>query len=77
LEGKAVKITDTNFTALVRLCEAFGFSEIATKLSEFRPLIVFKEAEDADARGRIAAREDKSLVNIFRESHSSTGAYSR
>jgi hypothetical protein len=60
LEGNAINITDTNFTELQRLCEEFGFSEIAAKFSEFRPLMDFKEAEDADARGRIAALEEKA-----------------
>jgi hypothetical protein len=35
LEGKEVKITDTNFTGLQRWCEEFGFSEFAAKLSKF------------------------------------------
>jgi hypothetical protein len=35
LEGNAVKITDTNFTGLQRLCEEFSFDEFAAKLSEF------------------------------------------
>jgi mannose-6-phosphate isomerase class I len=54
---------DTNFTELLRLCEEFGFSELAAKLSEFRPLMGFKEAkeaEDSDAGGRIAALEEKA-----------------
>jgi hypothetical protein len=42
------------------LCEEFGFSEFAAKLSEFRRLIGFQEAEDADARGRIAALEERA-----------------
>jgi hypothetical protein len=37
----------------------FGFTEFAGKLSEFRPSIGLKEAEDADARGRMAAPEEK------------------
>jgi hypothetical protein len=62
LEGNAINITNTNFTELDRLCKEFGFSEIAAKLSEFRPSMNFKEAqtEDADARGRIAALEEKA-----------------
>jgi hypothetical protein len=60
LEGNAINVTDTNFTELQRLCEEFGFSEIAAKLSEFRLLMNFNEAEDANARGRIAALEEKS-----------------
>jgi hypothetical protein len=37
LEGKAIKITDTNITEFHRLCEEFGFFELAAKFSEFRP----------------------------------------
>jgi hypothetical protein len=63
LDGNAIKITDTNFTELDWLCDEFGFTELATKLSEFRPSIDLKEVEteaeaeteteteDADARG--------------------------
>jgi hypothetical protein len=60
LDGKAIKITDTNYTELERLCNEFGFSELGAKLSEFRPSIDFKETEDADARGRIAVLEEES-----------------
>jgi archaellum component FlaC len=60
LEGNTIKITDTNFTELTQLSEEFGFSELATKLSEFRPSMDFKEAEDSDSRGRIAALEEKA-----------------
>jgi hypothetical protein len=62
LEGNAINITDTNYTELQRLCNKFGFTEVAAKLSEFRPSMAFKEAEaeDADARGRIAALEEKA-----------------
>jgi hypothetical protein len=60
LEGKEVEITDTNFTGLQRLCEEFGFSEFAAKLSEFRRSKGFQEAADADARGRIAALEERA-----------------
>jgi hypothetical protein len=42
------------------LCEEFGFSEIAAKLSEFHPSTDVKEAKDADARGRISALETKA-----------------
>jgi hypothetical protein len=60
----AISITDTNFTELQRLCEDFGFSKIAGKLSEFHPLMDLKEAktetEDADARGRIAVHGEKA-----------------
>jgi hypothetical protein len=44
LEGNAINITDTNFTELDRLCNSFGFSELAAKLSEFRPSMHFKAA---------------------------------
>jgi hypothetical protein len=60
LERKTVKITDTNFTGLQRLCEEFGFGEFAAKLSEFRASMGFKGAEDAGAGGRIAALEEKA-----------------
>jgi hypothetical protein len=33
LDGNAIKITDTNFTELDWLCDEFGFTELATKLS--------------------------------------------
>jgi hypothetical protein len=61
LEGNAINITDTNFTELHQLCDEFGFTELAAKLSEFRPSMDFKEpeAEDADPRGRIAFLEEK------------------
>jgi hypothetical protein len=61
LEGNSINITDTNLTELHQLCEEFGFSELSVKLSEFRPSMGFKEgeSEDADARGRIAALEEK------------------
>jgi glutathionylspermidine synthase len=45
LEGNAIKITNTNFTELHRLSQEFGFSELAVKLSEFRPSLDFKEGE--------------------------------
>jgi hypothetical protein len=60
LEGKEVEITDTNFTWLQRLYKKFDFSEFAAKLSEFRRSMGFQEAEDADARGRIAALEERA-----------------
>jgi hypothetical protein len=61
-EGITIKTTDTNFTELDRLCKEFGFSELAAKLSEFRPSMDFKEreTEDADSRGRIAVLEEKT-----------------
>jgi phosphopantetheinyl transferase (holo-ACP synthase) len=60
LEGNSIKITDTNFTGLQRLCEEFGFSEIAAQLSDFQPSTGLKATEDADTRGRIAALEEKA-----------------
>jgi hypothetical protein len=62
LKGNAINITDTNYTELDRLCNEFGFTEVAAKLSEFRPSIDFKEgeAEDANARGRIAVLEEQT-----------------
>jgi hypothetical protein len=60
LEANAINITHTNFTEVQRLCKEFCFSELAAKHSEFRPSMEFKEAEDADARGRIAALEEKA-----------------
>jgi hypothetical protein len=45
LEGKAVKITDTNFRELEWLCEEFGFDEFAAKLSKF-----FRSSEDSQGR---------------------------
>jgi hypothetical protein len=68
LEANAINITDTNFTELDRLCEEFGFLEFAVKLSEFRPSMDFKEGktEDSDARGRIAAFEEKSNQTLPR-----------
>jgi hypothetical protein len=59
LEGNAINITDAHFAELHQLSKEFRFSELAAKLSEFRPSMNFKEAEDADARGRIAVLEEK------------------
>jgi hypothetical protein len=59
-DGNSINITSTNFTELQRLCNEFGFTEIAAKLSEFRSSTAFKESEDSDARERIAALEEKS-----------------
>jgi hypothetical protein len=53
-------MTDTNITELDRFCDEFGFTELATKLSEFRPSIDSKEAEDANVCGRIAFLEEKA-----------------
>jgi hypothetical protein len=60
LEGKAIKITDTNFTGLQWLSAEFGLGELAGKLSKIRPAMNFKGVEDSEARGRIAALEEKS-----------------
>jgi hypothetical protein len=60
LEGKAMKITNTNFRELERLCEEFGFDELAAKLSKFLPSKELHEAEDSNARERIAALEEKT-----------------
>jgi hypothetical protein len=60
LEENAVNATDTNFIGLKRLCKEFDFSELAAKLSEFRSSMDFKEGETEDARGRIAALEEKA-----------------
>jgi hypothetical protein len=59
LEGNGVTVTDTNFAGLRRLCEEFGFDEFAVKLSKFRPSQGLNGAEDAEARGRIAALEEQ------------------
>jgi hypothetical protein len=45
LDRNAIKITDTNFTELDQFCDEFGFTEPATKLSEFRLSMDLKEAE--------------------------------
>jgi hypothetical protein len=74
LKGNAINITDTHFTELHRLCEEFGFSELATKLSTFRPSMDFKEAEakHADIRERIAVLEAKVPHCDFAEQSHST-----
>jgi hypothetical protein len=57
LKGNAINLTGTNFAEFHRLCEEFGFMEIAAKLSGSRLLMNFiegeseAEADDADARG--------------------------
>jgi hypothetical protein len=55
LEGNPINITHANFTDLDRLCNEFGFSELASKLSDFRPSMNF---QDSNARGRIAFLEE-------------------
>jgi chromosome segregation ATPase len=58
LDGNAIKITDTNFTELNSLCDEFGFTELATKLSEFHPSMDLKEAEaEAEAEDEEAEAE--------------------
>jgi hypothetical protein len=47
-------------TGLEGLCGEFGFTELTGKLSEFRSSTGFREVKDADARGRIAALEEKT-----------------
>jgi hypothetical protein len=62
LEGNAVTITDTNFRGLEELCNEFGFSDLTAKLLGFHPSIGSKdakEADDAEARGRMAALEEQ------------------
>jgi hypothetical protein len=62
LAGNAIKITDPNFIKL----EEFCFTELAAKLSNFPLSINFTEreaeteAEDVNARGRIAILEEKA-----------------
>jgi hypothetical protein len=60
LEGNAVNITATNFTELQLLCEEFSFDDFAAKLSEFRSSLGVKESEEPNARGRIAALQEKA-----------------
>jgi uncharacterized coiled-coil protein SlyX len=59
LEGNAVEITSANFSGLTQLCEEFGFEELRAKLSE-SPSPQGIAAEDAEARARIAALEEKA-----------------
>jgi hypothetical protein len=58
LEGNAINVTDTNFTELHQLCSEFGFSELAAKLSAFRPSMDFKPTDDTNER--IAALEENA-----------------
>jgi hypothetical protein len=60
LKGNAINITDTNFTELHRLSKEFGFSQLAAKLSEFRPSMDSKESKDAEIRERITVLKEKS-----------------
>jgi hypothetical protein len=59
LEGNAIEITSANISGLTQLCEEFGFEELRGKLSEFPPA-PGTAAEDAEARVRIAAVEEKA-----------------
>jgi hypothetical protein len=71
LDGNEIKIKDPDFIELEQFCEDFGFTELGVKLSDFRPSINLKEGataseakskpevKNADARGRIAAHEEK------------------
>jgi retron-type reverse transcriptase len=63
LEENAINITYRNFAELKRLCEEFGFAAIEVRLSDFLPLMDFKEVENADARKRIAAMEKQAENN--------------
>jgi hypothetical protein len=60
LKGNAVTIRDTEIAGFQQLCSEFGFEELAAKLSEFQWSMRFKETENADARGRIAALDEKA-----------------
>jgi hypothetical protein len=55
-----ILLTPAFIRVFIRLCEEFGFSEFAEKLSEFRPSMAFQEAEDADTAGRMTAFEEKA-----------------
>jgi chromosome segregation ATPase len=57
--GSDVQITSENFSGLSHLCEEFGFRSLSTKLSAFRDSPAFKDAADAEARGRISALEER------------------
>jgi hypothetical protein len=66
LEGNTINVTDTNLTGLEGLCGEFGFTEFPAKVSEFHSSTSFKASEDADARGRIAALEEKAKQHDLR-----------
>jgi hypothetical protein len=60
LEGVEVTIKNTNFRALSRLSEEFGFGDLTSRLSEFRNSSDFKEEpvlEDSEARAFLSALE--------------------
>jgi hypothetical protein len=52
LEGNAINITDTIVTGLDPLCDEFVFTELAAKLSEFRPSMDLKETDTKTKRNR-------------------------
>jgi hypothetical protein len=54
LAGNPIEVTSANFSGLSRLSDEFGLTDLRSKLSESPPL---QEAEDAEARARIAALE--------------------
>jgi hypothetical protein len=69
LSGTPITITDANFPELLQLSEEFGFTEIASKLSEFRPSPPPKQT---DTRRRIATLEEKAeqhdrLLAVFQD----------
>jgi predicted nucleic acid-binding Zn-ribbon protein len=57
LKGNSINPTGTDLTELHQLCEEFGFTEIASKLSEFGSSMDFKE-ENADGNEGIAEQTD-------------------
>jgi uncharacterized coiled-coil protein SlyX len=58
LEGNTIEITSANLSGLTQLCEEFGLEELRAKLSQSPPA-PGTAAEDAEARERIAALEEK------------------
>jgi hypothetical protein len=62
LEGNAVKITDSKLTEFEQLCEAFGFSDFATKPSKS-----CDRSEDSQELqiGSLFARMQSSLLSEF------------
>jgi hypothetical protein len=65
LEGNAINITDNNYTELDRLCDEFGFSDLAAKLSEFRSSMDFKEAETEDENAHERNAEQPEYVIVI------------
>jgi hypothetical protein len=63
LEEKAVKITNTNLTGLQRLCEEFGFSEFAAKLSQF--FSVSAASQDRQIGSSFAGMRNSLLSESF------------